>query len=182
MPFADRDSFIALLDKLGSEDDAEVLATAREIHARMADGGMTWNDLLRPAPGAEPEDDFVDDWDGETDLGDDEPDEGIAALTEGDIEGPASDLKADAALIKSLLERKTLSQVTREELEGYRRDIKEGEFTAADSRYLRALADRLDRPAARPRKGAKPIAVAQDSAVEDASEAETDTDTPPARD
>ncbi len=180
MPFADRDSFIALLDKLGSEDDAEVLAAAREIRARMADGGMTWNDLLRPAPGTEPEEDFVDDWDGETDLGDDEPDEGIAALTEGDSEGPASDLKSDAALIRSLLERKTLSQVTREELEGYRGDIKEGNFTQADSRYLRALAARLDKQPSKPRKGAKPVAVAQDTAADD--DAEPETDTPPAKD
>lgn len=158
MPFADRDSFIALLDRLAQDDDAEVLAAAREIRSRMAEGGMNWDDLLRPAPGAEPEDDFGDDWDGETDLGDEDPDEGISALSDDEIDTPAGDLQADAALIKSLLERKTLSQVTRDELENYRRDIKEGEFTQADSRYLRALAARLSKSASKPRKGAKPVA------------------------
>src|SRR5688500_14377814 len=50
MPYLNRDSFIALLDRLGSTDDAEVLASAREIDRRMRASGVSWNDLLVPPP------------------------------------------------------------------------------------------------------------------------------------
>lgn len=166
MPFAERDQFIALLDRLSSEDDADILAAAREIRSRMAESGMTWNDLLRPAPGSEPEEDFGDEWDGEVDFNDD-PDEGLAALEdEENSSAPVADAASDAQLIKSLLERKNLSAVTRDELEGYRRDIKEGEFTAADSRYLRALAARLSKPAKPRRAGAAKAAVTPEDTEE----------------
>jgi hypothetical protein len=46
MPYLDRASFIALLDRLGSADDSEALAAAREIDRRKRDAGATWADLL----------------------------------------------------------------------------------------------------------------------------------------
>lgn len=50
MPHLDRDSFIALLDRLGDPDEAEVLATAREIDRRVRESGMTWSELLALPP------------------------------------------------------------------------------------------------------------------------------------
>jgi hypothetical protein len=48
MPNTDRESFIALLDRLGGSDDADILAAAREASRRLAASGLSWEDLLRP--------------------------------------------------------------------------------------------------------------------------------------
>lgn len=48
MPNTDRESFVALLDRLGGPDDADVLAAAREASRRLAASGLGWEDLLRP--------------------------------------------------------------------------------------------------------------------------------------
>ncbi len=48
MPNTDRASFLALLDRLGGTDDADVLAAAREANRRLAASGLAWEDLLRP--------------------------------------------------------------------------------------------------------------------------------------
>lgn len=48
MPNKDRDSFLALLGRLGGADDADVLAAAREASSRVAAAGLEWEDLLRP--------------------------------------------------------------------------------------------------------------------------------------
>jgi hypothetical protein len=48
MPNTDRDSFLALLDRLGGADDADVLTAAREASRRLAASGLGWEDLLRP--------------------------------------------------------------------------------------------------------------------------------------
>jgi hypothetical protein len=55
MPNTDRDSFLALLGRLGGADDADVLAAAREVGKRVAASGLDWEDLLRPpaAPAVE---------------------------------------------------------------------------------------------------------------------------------
>ncbi len=50
MPNTDRKSFLALLDRLGGTDDADVLAVAREANRRLAASGLAWEDLLRPPP------------------------------------------------------------------------------------------------------------------------------------
>ena len=83
--------------------------------------GLTWEALI---VGAEPEDD-LDDGDDSTEF------------------VPVSDASGDAELIDTLLARGDLSEDTRDELVGYKQDIAEGEFTAADSQYLQALAKRL---------------------------------------
>ena len=50
MPFLDRDSFIALLERLGDTDDTKCLAAAREIHQRMSAAHLAWQDLLLHCP------------------------------------------------------------------------------------------------------------------------------------
>jgi len=121
MPATDRTGFIALLEQLRQDDDAAVVAAARDITARMDAAGLTWEALI---VGAEPEDD-LDDGDDSTEF------------------VPVSDASSDAELIDTLLARGDLSEDTRDELVGYKQDIAEGEFTAADSQYLQALAKRL---------------------------------------
>ena len=121
MPATDRTGFIALLEQLRQDDDAAVVAAARDITARMDAAGLTWEALI---VGAEPEDD-LDDGDDSTEF------------------VPVSDASGDAELIDTLLARGDLSEDTRDELLGYKQDIAEGEFTAADSQYLQALAKRL---------------------------------------
>jgi hypothetical protein len=54
---------------------------------------------------------------------------------------------ADMALIDHLLANGKLSPDTREILTDFKTDIGHGEFTAADSAYLRSLRDRLQRRA-----------------------------------
>jgi len=119
MPASDRTGFIALLEQLRQDDDAAVVAAAREITARMDASGLTWEALIVEA-------------DAEDDL-----DDGDTAFV------PVSDASSDAELIDNLLARDDLSEDTRDELMGYKQDIAEGEFTEADSQYLRALAKRL---------------------------------------
>jgi hypothetical protein len=120
MPASDRTGFIALLEQLRQEDDAAVVAAARDIIARMDADGLTWEALIVDV---DDEDDFEDG-------------EDVAFV-------PVSDASGDAELIDNLLARGDLSEDTREELEDYKRDIAEGDFTEADSQYLQALAKRI---------------------------------------
>ncbi len=41
-----RDEMIALLDRMGSERDEDVLAAAREAHSLIAAAGVSWDELL----------------------------------------------------------------------------------------------------------------------------------------
>ncbi|WP_425404123.1 hypothetical protein [Hwanghaeella sp.] len=122
MPISDRTGFIALLEQLRQDDDAAVVAAARDITQHMEAEGLTWEALI-----VDPAADH-----------DDYDDEGGGAVFV-----PASDTASDAELIDSLLAAEGLSDDTRDELMDYKQDIAEGEFTEADSQYLRALAKRL---------------------------------------
>ncbi len=117
----EREHLIGQLELLGSEDDAAVLAAARAVHRSVAEAGVTWNELLRPQS---------------TDT-DEEPEATVAAPV-------AVDHAEDARVIDALLAKKSLSGELREELTGLRQDLEEGEFTAMDANYVRALATRLD--------------------------------------
>lgn len=128
----DRDALIELLEKLGSADDAEVVAAAREIDVRVKGGGATWNDLL--VADAEPAT-TMDDPDPVASVPDDVPSESKA--------GPPPDDSESARLIESLLAMKELSPELREELEGYKQDMADGEFGDMDRSYLRSLHKRL---------------------------------------
>ena len=117
MPNLDRDSFIALLNRLGDPDEAEALATAREIDRRVRECGLTWSELLAPQSSSTSS-------------------AGIAANVEdGD----------DTALIDELLTNQDLTPETRQELLDFKSDIAEGEFTSMDAKYLRDLHARLNR-------------------------------------
>lgn len=124
MPLLDRDSLIALLDSLGDADDAKTLATAREIHQRMAAANLKWNELLLPLDGG---------------------DDAGAADSEAPLDRPAPPVSEDYALIDRMLARDSLSQETREELTGLRADVDSGEFTARDRKYIQSLEARLSR-------------------------------------
>jgi hypothetical protein len=155
MPFMDRDSFIGLLERLGSPDDAEALAAAREIDGRMKEAGLSWEDLLVPPPpppgvntyDAPDDEDLVeavrraaadgDDDDGPL-LGPDDEDEAPRRAS-----ADPERWKEERALIETLLAEHQLSASTRAELKDYRTDIDEGDFSEMDARYLRALAARL---------------------------------------
>ena len=136
MPYLDRASFIALLDRLGSADDSEALAAAREIDRRKRDAGATWADLLAPVPGAADKDAA-------------ETLTGYGGAFSDDDETAADRRTANTAhdltLIERLLADHDLSEDTRRELLDFRDDIAEGEFTGLDSRYLRNLESRLNR-------------------------------------
>jgi cell division septum initiation protein DivIVA len=142
-----RDEFIAILNRLGSDEDEEVLQAARQAHARIAASGMSWEDLLVPEepaaeneePAAEPaaESDEADDREREA-VEDEPPAERAGA------EGTEKDTES-LALIGELLARSDISEELRAELEGYKTDIAENEFVEADRRYLRAIRKRLSK-------------------------------------
>ena len=133
----DRDSVIELLETLGDPDDAAALAAARKLHDQVAASGLTWDDLLVPdADAAEPDEQ----WD------DEDGDESAASEPIDDAVVPSGEAAGDLALIDRLLARKDISSDFREELDGYKDDIKEGEFTTADRTYLQALSNRLGKP------------------------------------
>lgn len=125
----DRDSFLESLEKLFSENDEEVLASARSIKEQMDEAGVSWDMLLVQAPG---EDDDDDDYDNDDD---DDEDSGFARAA------PAPD--DDLAMIEELLSKHEISDETREELEDYKEDIAEGDFTESDHRYLQSLYQRV---------------------------------------
>ncbi len=155
----DRDGIIGLLESLGSERDEDVVEAAREIHARVTAAGVTWDALLAPdaaaedeAPGGTAEDEAPG---GTAEEEDEDAAEGVEADGEDAAEGveesedaapaPARDRgnKASLALIARLLAKSDISKDMREELQGYKEDIAEGEFEDMDRKYLRALHVRL---------------------------------------
>ena len=118
----DRDTMIHLLNRLGSENDADVLEAARYLHERVAESGASWDELLVA-----------------TFEGAREPEAEPPAT-----KAPARPAGGDAlALVETLLARSDISTELREELEGYKSDIAANEFGESDRRYLAALYERL---------------------------------------
>ena len=160
-----RDEFIAILNRLGSDEDEEVLQAARQAHAQIAASGMSWEDLLVPdrraeepaaVPAAEPADEPADEPAAEPA---DEPADEIDEADDGELEAVEDEPPAERAgakgaekdaeslaLIGELLARSDISEELRAELEGYKTDIAENEFVEADRRYLRAIRKRLSKP------------------------------------
>ena len=130
----DRDDIVRLLDQLGSDQDADVLDAARELHAQIIAAGVDWDELLMP-------DASVDADDAGDQAAPDNSDEDVADAA------PATGKKSkDAetlALIEKLLAKSGRSDALREELEEYKADIANGEFDARDHQYVRALHKRL---------------------------------------
>ncbi len=141
-----RDEFIAILNRLGSDEDEEVLQAARQAHARIAASGLSWEDLLVPDEPA----DESDEADDESDEADETEDGELESL---EVESPAERAGAGGAekdaeslaLIDKLLARSDISAELRAELEDYKTDIAENEFVEADRRYLRAVHQRLSK-------------------------------------
>lgn len=131
MQSPDRSRFIELLGQLGAEDDATVLAAARELHRTVEDAGLDWDRLLQAdgTPDAELED---------------EPDAARVAEpatpTEATTRGDKSD---DMKIVDRLLARKGLSDELRNDLSEFKRSIREGTLDKMDADYIRALAKRL---------------------------------------
>ena len=152
----DRDGIIGLLESLGSERDEDVVEAAREIHARVTAAGVPWDALLAPvgtAVDAAFEEGTADDAAFEDETADEEAaetaDEEAAETAEADGEDAAPAAPRDRgnkeslALIARLLAKSDISKDMREELQGYKEDIAEGEFEDMDRKYLRALHARL---------------------------------------
>lgn len=118
----DRNEVIRLLDRLGSDQDADVLEAARQLHAQINAAGMDWDELLTVDPSEDP-----------ADTGDD------AAPAAGGTGKNADTL----GLIEQLLTKTDRSDALREELEEYKADIANGDFHARDHQYVRSLYARL---------------------------------------
>ncbi len=132
----DRPGIIELLGRLGAESDESVLAAARQLHAKVSQSGLTWDELLRTDLAMAGADVDAQRDDGPVDGTDDKPVEPEGELSAAD--------KAEALrLIDRLLARKNLSNTLREDLADLKRSIADGSFDAMDSRYVRALVKRL---------------------------------------
>jgi hypothetical protein len=126
MPDLDRAQLLDLLGRLGAEDDATVLAAARELNGKLRESGLTWDELLQLDADM-------------SDAGSGEDDD--TAATDGAL--PTGG-KADVLrLIERLLARDSISDTLREELVDFKRAIADGTFDDMDARYVRALAKRL---------------------------------------
>ncbi len=166
----DRETFLRLLEGLGSASDEEALAAAREVHAQLGGAGLTWDELLVPEAQPEPEaeddeaeddeaaddeaedeeeedrdeDDDEEDRDEDDEAEDDEEEDRDQAPPTPDIPDVPDVKDAEALkLIERLLAKSGLLEETRAELREYKKEIAAGEFEAADRRYLKALHARL---------------------------------------
>lgn len=124
----DRDELLRLLEELGGERDADVLAAARDLQAMVEAAGLDWDDLLASDLGRRNLDEAHD--------GDRSVDGSPSAFV------GAKDAET-LALIDKLLARPNCSDGLREELDEYKTDIAEGQFDARDHDYVRALYNRL---------------------------------------
>lgn len=131
MSLPDRSGLIALLERLESEKDEDVLAAAREIVAAKKQAGTGWAAIL-DAVGHDDDDDA---WDGTIDESADE--------TESEGDDAPSDAQDDAKLIATLLARDDLSEATRQDLADFQAEAANGPLGKSDSRYVRALHRRL---------------------------------------
>lgn len=154
----DRSALAAILERLGSVDDADVLSAAREAHAVVAAAGVSWTELMvthqtRASEDAEWDEDQVVDGPGEDDsndeqdgTGDDMTEQTDRADAAGITASPSSGSRSNADILR-LLDR-LLAQEKSDpefcaELEGYKQDIANGEFDDRDRNYVRDLYDRL---------------------------------------
>ncbi len=134
----ERDDFLALLERLNSEEEADILSAVRDINAKMTVAGVTWDDLLasQEAAADDYDDDLPDDEDDEADEADGaEDDEDVVPLSDAE--------KQEAESLIVSIGGMEISEATKQELEEYKTDLKEGEFELMDLRYLRALKARL---------------------------------------
>ena len=135
-----REDMIELLNRLGADQDGDVLEAAREVHARITAADMTWDELLVPDQ-ADDDDDESDESDESDAIESSDPDEET-----NEPAGAADARNAETlALIDKLLAMRGISADLREELKDYKTDIAEGEFETRDHRYIRAVHARLSK-------------------------------------
>jgi hypothetical protein len=158
----ERETVIELLGRLGDENDDTVLATARSLHAVIQGANVNWNDLLVPDGSVDTgsyEDEEVEDGNVvsasyEDEDEDEEVEDGnvVSASYEDEdeeveddefVQSPVTDSSESMALINKMLNASNVSDALREELQGYKEDISENEFTTSDAAYLKVLAERL---------------------------------------
>lgn len=116
MTSQDRAALIELLERLGSPDDATVLAAARALHRKAAESGLSWDDLIA--------------------LGREEQTGASDAAAP-----PGTDAETER-LIERLL-RKGLSDTLRADLTEMKRQLADRGLDPDDRRYVQALARRL---------------------------------------
>jgi hypothetical protein len=142
-----RERIIELLNRLGSDDDAEVVGTARTLHGEVTAAGLGWDALLTPEDYEDPtiEDDDLEEEEDEAEP-EPEPEPEIDIDPEA-FAGKVSDSRdaESLALIERLLAQRQLGEATREELKGYKEDIAEGDFEESDRKYLRTLHARISK-------------------------------------
>jgi hypothetical protein len=156
----ERETVIELLGRLGDENDDTVLATARSLHAVIQGANVNWNDLLVPDGSVDTgsyEDEEVEDGNVVSASYEDEEVEDVNVVSasyedededeevEDDefVQSPVTDSSESMALINKMLNASNVSDALREELQGYKEDISENEFTTSDAAYLKVLAERL---------------------------------------
>ena len=145
----ERETVIELLGRLGDENDDTVLATARSLHAVIQGANVNWNDLLVPDGSVDTgsyEDEEVEDGNVvSASYEDEDEDEDEDEEVEDDefVQSPVTDSSESMALINKMLNASNVSDALREELQGYKEDIRENEFTTSDAAYLKVLAERL---------------------------------------
>jgi hypothetical protein len=158
----EREAVIELLGRLGDENDDTVLATARSLHAVIQGANVNWNDLLVPDGSVDTgsyEDEEVEDGNVVSASYEDEEVEDVNVVSasyededededeevEDDefVQSPVTDSSESMALINKMLNASNVSDALREELQGYKEDISENEFTTSDAAYLKILAERL---------------------------------------
>ena len=122
-----RHHIVELLNRLGKDEDEDVLDAARQLSEHVAAAGTTWEDLLI--------------WEDSSSISG-SAEEHLLDAAESTSESPYNTAET-LKLIEKLLDKPGISDHFREELDGYKMDISEGEFDEADHRYIRSLHNRL---------------------------------------
>jgi hypothetical protein len=122
MTSLDRADLIELLERLGSEDDTAVLEAARALHRKVAESGLSWDDLIQP------------------DRSDEDP---VDAPEEVDAVIPAGPGAAETLRLIDRLLRKGVSDSLREDLLDMKGQLASGTLNEDDRRYVRSVAKRL---------------------------------------
>ena len=142
-----RSDILELLERLGDPADDVALTAARSLSQQITEAGLAWDDILLPSDGREHGsfEDATDD--GSYDDDDFDPDDDVIdgdVDLDGDNDDMLEDTAEDDARIKRLLNRRDLSDQTREDLIDLEDAARSGDLTGADRRYLKALEERLN--------------------------------------
>lgn len=137
-----RSSVIALLNRFESEDDADVLAAARDVHAKISEMGVSWDELLVPEDESEA---APVRYAGAATAYDDDADETDEAIPGSPSFEPVGEAAEDVKRIEQIKAISGISESLKAELDDFLEDIKENEFTVSDRQYLEALQQRLSK-------------------------------------